>query len=154
MAVSSLSRKIAKSLQLSQAEVEDAFVGGLLHDIGKLILAHHCSEEYDEALRYAKREGLPCRTAELNVFGATHAEVGAYLLWLWGLPDSVTEIVARHHQPGSGLPVLPVLVVHAADALLDGDEEGLDLECLTGAGLAGQLDQWREMREEAMEGVL
>jgi putative nucleotidyltransferase with HDIG domain len=152
MAVAALSRKIAASLKLSCAETDDAYLGGLLHDIGKLILAHHCSEQYEEALQYARREGLPYRIAELNVFGTTHAEAGAYLLWLWGLPDPVTEIVARHHTPGQG-SALPVVVVHAADALLDGKEEGLDMACLEQAGVIGELDRWREMREEVLEEV-
>jgi len=78
---------------------DDAFVVGLLHDIGLLILMEVCPAKlqaaYDEST--AKQISLP--EAERKHIGATHGEVGAYLLALWGLPYSIVEAVASHLEP-------------------------------------------------------
>src|SRR5581483_7417400 len=114
-------REIGKNLNLSKAARDDAFVGGLLHDAGKLVLAHYCPDMYREALLRAQRQSLPIREAEHAIFGTTHAEVGGYLLWLWGLPDTSTEVATLHHRLPEGRQHTPgpVLAVHIADALLN-----------------------------------
>ena len=95
-----LARKIAKEIRLSGRDVEDSFMAGLLHDVGKLILVDSLPERFDSALKDGLlSEGISGHQAEQSVFGTTHAEVGTYLLWLWGLPDTVVEAVAYHHAP-------------------------------------------------------
>ena len=149
MAVASLARNIAKSLGLSKPEVEDAFLGGLLHELGKLVLAANYPREYEESLRKVQEQKISARQAEIDTLGTTYADVGAYLLWLWGLPDPVTEIVARHLEPRPDPAARPVLAVHVADALLEKEpEKNINLECLTALGLIDQLPSWKQMRTQ------
>lgn len=104
--------------------VNDAYMAGLLHDTGKLVLAMNFPEEMlkvDDVKKEAEHSRL---VVEKAVFGSTHAEVGAYLLGLWGLPDSIIEAIAYHHhpelQPGDGFT--PLMAVHVADALMYGPD--------------------------------
>lgn len=78
---------------------DDALLAGLLHDIGYWVLLQQCPEEVGRAMALAEERGLPLFEAERIVLDATHAEVGAYLLGLWGLPYPVLEAVALHHDP-------------------------------------------------------
>ena len=93
------------------------------------------------------------------MFGASHAEVGSYLLWLWGLPDPVTEAVAFHHRP-SDSPVNtlgPLALVHVAEILaheMDNSTsppEHLEERFLAGAGLLDRVPVWRDIAREAIE---
>jgi HD-like signal output (HDOD) protein len=97
----------------------DAMTAALLHDCGKLVLATLMPAEYHDALVTAYRESLPHWEAEAQTFGCTHAEIGAYLLGLWGLPRRVVDAVAGHHRPlDRSTPLYAaVLAVHAADAI-------------------------------------
>lgn len=73
------------------------YSAGLLHDIGRLILAETMSEAYEEVLAAAGR-GAPLHEVEKERLGATHAQVGAYLLSLWNLPTPIVAAVAHHHD--------------------------------------------------------
>ena len=150
LAVATLARGIAESLRLPKSSVEDAFLGGLLHELGKLVLACNYPQQYGEALLRAEQNGIPVQQAELEVFGTTHAQVGAYLLWLWGLPDGVTEIVAGYDHPRAEQQQAPLVAVHVANALMDEKaEKSLNTDCLREMGLLDQLTQWRQLREAA-----
>jgi HD-like signal output (HDOD) protein/CheY-like chemotaxis protein len=150
LAVAALARRIAESLHLPRPSVEDAFLGGLLHELGKLVLACNYPQQYSQALLRTEKEGIPLQQAEREVFGTTHAQVGAYLLWLWGLPDGVTEIVAGYDRPRPEQQQGPLVAVHVANALMDGKaEKGLDTDCLRDMGLLDQLPEWRQFRESA-----
>jgi len=77
---------------------DSAYIAGLLHDIGYLIISQ--MENYDVEIRAKLKEGLEIFEAEKNIFNANHAEVGAYLLSVWNLPEPVIRAVANHHEPG------------------------------------------------------
>ena len=98
---------------------EQAFCAGVLHDIGKIILADGLPEEYSAVLKESHDTRTPLFEVERKHFQATHAEVGAYLLALWGLPIPLVEAVACHHHPHHcGTPELCLAgVVHLANAL-------------------------------------
>jgi putative nucleotidyltransferase with HDIG domain len=117
LATAELAKSIAKEEEASKAIAEDAFTAGLLHDIGKLMLACRLARRHGEAAYVAKMRGVPLWVAEREILSVTHAEVGAYLLGLWGLPDSIVESVAYHHCPvecaDSSFSALTAL--HAAD---------------------------------------
>jgi putative nucleotidyltransferase with HDIG domain len=149
LAVGTLARRIAQSMGLAPAAVDHAFVGGLLHDIGKLVLVSNYPEQYQEALRRAREGPVRMSEAECAVFGTSHAEIGAYLLWLWGLPDPVAEILALHHHPSRNADVPPaVAAVHFANALVNQDSErDMDLDCLKTLGLEAALSGWRRTYE-------
>jgi uncharacterized repeat protein (TIGR03803 family) len=80
-------------------------------------------------------------------FGTTHAEVGAYLLWLWALPDPITEVVLRHHELPADLEGIssPTMAVHVADALINGSLAADTIACLTATGLGDRLANWHAM---------
>jgi putative nucleotidyltransferase with HDIG domain len=112
-------RKIAEEQQASKNTADDAFTAGLLHDIGKLILASRFPEEYTEATKQAIASQNPLWMMEREFFSATHAEIGAYLLAIWGLPNPIVNATAFHHTPAAtteeGFSVLTA--VHIADIL-------------------------------------
>jgi len=154
-----LARKIAIAEGLKKNDVEDSFMAGLLHDIGKLVLVSAAPGKYEQAMRFAEANGVDRRDAEQKIFGTTHSEIGTYLLWLWGLPDSVVEAVAYHHSPGNcpARRLGPLTAVHAANALAHESAaakagmpiSGLDMEYLNQLGLAGRVPVWRELIEQA-----
>jgi putative nucleotidyltransferase with HDIG domain len=149
---------------------EDAFVAGLLHDIGKLILATELPDYVDRAVLEMDRLGCPMHSAEESTWGVTHAEVGACLLGLWGLPYPMVEAVANHHAPrrveSTGFDLLAS--THAADALiheaeaareaqargrpLEKRDQWLDLAWLTELGVAQKVEGWREAARRLVAG--
>jgi putative nucleotidyltransferase with HDIG domain len=112
-------RNIAEEQHASKSVTDDAFTAGLLHDIGKLVLACRFPEDYAAATKKATERQHPLWVVERDVLFATHAEVGAYLLSIWGLPDKIIEAIAFHHTPTAmgteGFSALTA--VHAADML-------------------------------------
>jgi HD-like signal output (HDOD) protein len=93
-----------KALAGGRASADDAWLAGLLHDIGYWILIQECPTELAGAIELARAEGLSLVECERRMTGATHAEIGAYLLGLWGLPYSIVEAVALHHTPTAVTP--------------------------------------------------
>lgn len=89
----------ASALTAKTPIADDTMLAGLLHDIGYWILAQECPHDLTEAVKLSVSSGIALHAAETQVMGASHAEIGAYLLGLWGLPYSVVEAVAHHHQP-------------------------------------------------------
>lgn len=120
MHVADLCVKLAKELNLSEKQIEESYVVGIIHDIGKLALASSLPEDYDRALSISEEQQIPLIQAERVVFEADHAAIGAFVLSLWGLPDSMVEAVAYHHAPIPGkktqcdLPEIVFLANHLA----------------------------------------
>jgi putative nucleotidyltransferase with HDIG domain len=114
-----LARKIATKENGDREMVDNTFMAGMLHDLGKLVLIANFPEKYQKIFELSRHENLPFHQAELEIIGATHAEVGAYLLGLWGLPDSIVEGVAFHHNPGNcpNSFFTPLTAVYAANIL-------------------------------------
>lgn len=90
---------VARALTIGTPLADDALLAGLLHNIGYWVLLQECPREIEQALRIARERGIAMHAAEREVIGASHAEVGAYLLGIWGLPHSVIEAVAFQHTP-------------------------------------------------------
>jgi HD-like signal output (HDOD) protein/ActR/RegA family two-component response regulator len=90
----------AHSLTVGTRIADDTLLAGLLHDIGYWVLAQECPEELRGAVERAVAHCVPLHVAEAEIIGASHAEIGAYLLGIWGLPYPVIEAVAHHHLPG------------------------------------------------------
>jgi HD-like signal output (HDOD) protein len=98
------------SLVKDPAIAHDALLAALLHDIGYIVLGHGSPGELMQAQRLSIEQSLPMDEAERQVLGASHAEIGAYLLGVWGFPPSIVEAVAYHHRPLA-------VAHHAFDAL-------------------------------------
>lgn len=118
-AVAHSARAIADLMTHDAVVAQDAYTAALLHDIGKLALAVNLEDQYREALEAARQRNLPLHEVEREIFGATHAEAGAYLLSLWGLPAALIEAAASHHLPAAEMPrqFTPAVAVHLANAL-------------------------------------
>ncbi len=152
--------QIARAEGVSAEMVSQAFTGGMLHDIGKLLLAANVPEGFKEALAKAKEQKIHFWDAEIGVFGATHGELGACLLGIWGLPMPIVEAVALHHFPIRFLSkqFCPLTAVHAANVI---EHEILaetggslsaaaDSNYLTELGLTERLDVWRDLCKERL----
>lgn len=97
--VAEQARKLARDSGANFELAELAYTAGLLHDIGKIILAGNVSERYVEILKEAAKSRLALWEIEENVLGYNHAALGGALLGLWGLPSPLLRSVAFHHQP-------------------------------------------------------
>lgn len=150
----SMARTIAKLEGMEKRETELAFMAGMLHEIGILVMASELREELAHAWKAAKKLGIPTFEAEQRFVGASHAAVGAYLLGLWGLPEAVVEAIAFHHTPVR-LPCKElslVTAVHVASNLdtgADGCAMGqfaseIDHAYLESLGLSERLPIWQE----------
>lgn len=76
---------------------EDAFLAGLLHDIGKMVLDDFMSQEFEKALSMANAQCIPMWKAEKTIFEANHSYVGSKIAEAWGFPPVVAEGIGRHH---------------------------------------------------------
>jgi putative nucleotidyltransferase with HDIG domain len=102
---------------------EEAYVGGLLHDIGKVVLNDYVRFGYGIIVKLVEEKQIPFIEAETQVLGFDHAQVGAMLVEKWGLPEAYGYAVAYHHAPDSVPPekrekFQPIAdVVHTANTL-------------------------------------
>jgi HD-like signal output (HDOD) protein len=148
----SLAKQIARLEQADTQTIDEAFVAGLLHDTGKLILAANFPEQYGQISEARRLGRMPLQAAETEAFGADHAIVGGYLLGLWGLPVPVVEAITFHHCPEKGPHKFfgPLTAVYAANILVhipDRTERTSfdlvgDLDYLGSLGLADRLPIW------------
>lgn len=144
-----LTARIAKRLIDDPRRGEEAFTAALVHDVGKMIIATGFPEQFGQIVREVRETGKPFHDVEKEIVGVTHAEVGAYLLGVWGLPFSIVESVAFHHRPRSvsAGPCDVIAAVHLADALVKAaeteTEPQFDHELVGRANLQGKLSSWR-----------
>lgn len=98
---------------------ESFFVGGILHDIGKLLLDHHREAHYDTIEEFSRTRRVPLYLAEKAILGHNHAEIGAALADVWGFPPLLVETIRHHHAPLSAPPREAEIVktLHIADIL-------------------------------------
>jgi HD-like signal output (HDOD) protein len=146
-------KKIAQAEGAESMVADEAFIAGLLHDLGKLMFISNMTDQYREAAALVQNNRLNVLAAEQKLFAATHADVGAYLLGLWGLPVSVVEAVALHHTPGKTLTrtFSPLTAVHVANVLEHEHSSHTAPDCrplldegyLTAIGSHERLSQWR-----------
>jgi HD-like signal output (HDOD) protein len=151
LAVGAQARTVCKCLGRDDRDISDSFTAGVLHDAGMLVLAADFAEEYARVLARVARERVPLEQAELDAFGASHAEIGGYLLGLWGFPDPVVEAIAFHPWPSRCVSRAfgPLTAVHVANAFAHrqgqaapGATPGVDVEYLRECGLDGRLAEW------------
>ncbi len=114
-----IARVLAAKLQMRLHGIE--FTGGLLHNIGKIVLHQYYPQELSKAFKLANDENLPSIVAEQRILGTDHAEVGAWIAEKWSLPSSIVESIRYHHQPQLA-PEHSVLtaIVHIASNLARG----------------------------------
>ena len=157
LAVSNSARKIALFEHADQRTQDESFTAGLLHDAGKLILASTLGERYGEVLEYSAKADVGLFAAEREVLGCSHGQIAAYLFGVWGLPGTIVEAVAWHHEPAESLSVKfsPLAAVHVASAYHDDksvsrlrDRIPIDAAFLAGIGCADRETSWRSKLDE------
>jgi len=118
IATAGIAKKIAEAENRDKEVAEDSFIAGLLHDVGKLVLATVFTERYNEILDRVRKENRLVWEVEHEMLGTSHAEIGAYLMGLWGMPDRIIEAIAFHHAPYTPDKEFRVLTaVHAANVI-------------------------------------
>jgi HD-like signal output (HDOD) protein/CheY-like chemotaxis protein len=161
-----LTAKITEALPTPTHLKDATSLAALLHDVGKLVLAAKMPAHFTRVLATAGKQGRPLYEVEQDLMGVTHAEIGAYLLGLWGLPWPVVEAVAHHHAPGrvpqQGLDALAAVHIAnilatecmtAASADTDLIQTMLDQNYLAALGVSDQLPKWKAAVEEISNGL-
>lgn len=133
----------------------EAYTAGLLHDIGKLLLITATPRLYKETRALARERNRPEWEAESDLVGCHHAELGAYILGRWGMPATIVESTARHHEPvdNAAGAFTPLAAVHCANALewerIPARSSRPEARCsepfLADIGRADRLDEWRQI---------
>jgi len=155
IATGSLAKRIASAENCETQVCDHALMAGLLHDTGKLVLAANLPDRYHEVLSLSEKGTMTSLDAERQVFGTTHAEVGAYLFGLWGLPEPIMEAVLFHHSPDRCMATTftPLTAVHVANVIEhERDDAGkqhetpqLATEYLARLGLLERVSAWQEL---------
>lgn len=114
-----VTRRIAQELKLDESGVDQAATAGLLAHIGTAILRINHPDVFEQAMKRVDTGELPVSDAERATFGASHAELGAYLMGLWGFADEVVEAVAFHHNPdyAGKNDIRPLTILHISQAI-------------------------------------
>jgi HD-like signal output (HDOD) protein/CheY-like chemotaxis protein len=158
-----LAARIAQRIAPDRPTREDAFTASMLHGIGLLVLAQSDPYELGELIAAARERATPLHTVEYEWRGSSHAELGAYVLGMWGLPDPIVEGVAHQYRAERLVaPALDIpLVVHVASLLAAELVPGaiaapagrLDDLTLAAAGHDASIAEWRAIADaEAVRG--
>jgi HD-like signal output (HDOD) protein/ActR/RegA family two-component response regulator len=156
-----LAAHIAARLPVPKQLAEITMAAGMLHDVGKLILAWKLPYRFKKLLAQAAEEHGPLYKVEEREYGFSHAEIGAYLLGLWGLPYILVEAVALHHGPNRvphqnfdavSAVYVANLLAHELEApsseVPSENDTDTNQEELTRLGGAEDLAAWRAMAAE------
>lgn len=145
-------------LEAEGIQSDEVFTGALLHDIGLVAMAASSPGILAQLAAKAECEDRTMEETERDRYGITHAEVGAYLLGVWGLPCSLIEIVAYHHSPMqysmSGFGA--VGAVHVASGLVESAGDGcfewccgdIDRGYLEACGVMDRLELWESFAQQ------
>ena len=161
LAVSVYAKTIIKNENLDQGLINNSMMAGLLHDLGKLILATNFEKPYRQILAEAQGTGKNLLDLEYETFGTSHAEVGAYLMGLWRLENSIIEAIAFHHLPARSMTQNMGLLaaVHVGNALDheaqtpsgESTELQCDTEYLNKLEITNRIPPWRQACSELRE---
>jgi len=152
---SHVAARIARRLAPDPGAREDAFTAGMLHGVGLLVLARQDPFEFADAIAEARRGEVPLHEVEYARHGSSHAELGAYVLGIWGLPETIVDGVAHQHRAGriAGPAHDAALVSHVATTLaahlcpeaLATPPGPVDDATLAAAGVDDRIAEWRAL---------
>lgn len=138
-------KRFALEIGCDAHQADSSFLAGMMHDLGELVLLSNHREEHARC-RASRPADLDLAVAqERERFGATHGEIGGYLLGLWGFDNDVVEAVAFHHQPTAALPpsLRPLIPVHIAVSLVERFPSAPDVRIVRDLGLEQRLTAWQ-----------
>ena len=151
LAVAVVSKSLAEKTKI--ASPDSCFVGGLLHDIGKVILAQYFQDLFEKVWNAAKRENISFYEAEKKEISIDHGRIGAYLATNWELPESFIDVIRWHHDVRNDSESKKmILIIYLSDIIVNSynaDPEGnIDLSAMHPAALKflkkqlGDVDNW------------
>jgi len=159
-----MAAQLAKRLLGHESGGDTVLIAGMLQDVGQLVFAARAAQRFAIALATSARGKTPLYEAEIELFGSTHAEVGGYLLGLWGLPPKIVQAVAHHLEPVDGARVFDAAAALYVSNLLSQNPDvpaldhvpartiAIDLSYLRSIGVAHQLEDWRRIAREMAGG--
>jgi HD-like signal output (HDOD) protein len=159
VSVATLAQRIAAAETGDKAMAEECFAAGLLHDVGKVILLGEKPREYAEILARLDAGMGSIEALETEALGCSHAQLGAYLMSMWGLPMLLVHAVAFHHRPSSAIEdgFSPLTAIHCANALAhlpaepaEQGEPQIDRAYLARLGLLDREPAWRALAAEVL----
>ncbi|MDX9787456.1 MAG: response regulator [Desulfobacterales bacterium] len=114
-----LAKKLAENKNQSREVADQAFMAGLLHDCGKLVMLANFPQQMKAIAAQKPSTFIEFLHLEQAVFGVTHAKIGAYLMGLWGIPSPITHAISFHHAPDAANETAfsALTAVHIADYL-------------------------------------
>jgi len=161
---SQLTSRIAAKIPAPTSIHNVVTIAGMLHDVGKLLMAMKSPKHFARALSGAREERRPLFEVEEELMGVSHAEVGAYLLAIWGLPTPVVEAVAHHHRPqrvpqdqldGVGIVYIANCLAHrhplSAEPEGEPPHQELDPDYLAALGVTDDVEEW-DAAAETLQG--
>jgi HD-like signal output (HDOD) protein/ActR/RegA family two-component response regulator len=161
-AVACLAQRIAVSEKCAKALADESFTAGMLHEVGKLVLLARMPKEYEQLLQSIAENPATLAAAERERFGCTHADLGAYLMSIWGLPNPLIHAVAYHDHPAQSAEECfsSLTAVHIADAIISSTHASLivqdvqlDEKYLRQLGLSERESIWRGLYKRQIEQV-
>lgn len=117
LACGAASQAIARYIGFQQKE--ECFIGGLVHDVGKVILCQYLAEEFESVVNNVNKKGILFYDSEREMLGVTHQEIGGILTERWNLPKNLQSVVKYHHYPSRANENETMAgIVHLADILI------------------------------------
>ncbi|MCF6269430.1 MAG: HDOD domain-containing protein [Melioribacteraceae bacterium] len=117
MLVGTASKDIAKRLGFHEI-AGDAFVAGMLHDIGIQLTARYFPEQFERIIEIVKNKSVSYYKAEMAILGVTHEDIGHFLITKWNLPNNLAEVLKYHHKPSDlDKENVTLNIVHLADLM-------------------------------------
>ncbi len=158
MATAAFAKNIAAHETDDKEIIDNAFIAGLLHDVGKLLLFSRMPEKYEQAVILANESHCSLEEAERQIFGACHGHVGGYLIGLWGLPGPAVESITYHHHLDSypEPSFCPPVIIHAADCIYYqlnpenciGEPQQLNEQLLENLNMLDHVERWVKLCKE------
>jgi len=161
LAVGKIAKAIAGHATGDKDIINNAFLAGILHDIGKLILVSHLPEQYRQVIDLAREKKITLPEAEQIIFGADQSAVGAYLLGLWGFASPIVEAIGFNHSLGKypASSFTPALAVHVANVLyywnrpdeIIGRGQCLHMQVIERLHLQDKIQEWEQICSANMQ---
>ena len=153
--VARLAHQLCVELKTSKIVQDQAFLGGLLHDLGHIILASRDSDQYQRVMRHATENNIGISCAEKQILGIYHGEAAAYVLNKWNLPIAIVEVALLHHTPqlSADTEFTPLTAVHIADATLPATNNDMKVDLsnrlsksyLQRLGMDKKIEDWKDL---------